>query len=116
VTGRINAVSDTLSMSKARLHESIASLEIEAGIGRDAAAMTDFDQYKDDMPVVGNTKTGQPVIDLMASASNTLTRSATARAGGSPRANTNANNGRAELSPSAKLFNSFFGCCATTRK
>ena len=37
VSGRIDAVSDTLLTSKERLHESIASLELEAGLtGADA--------------------------------------------------------------------------------
>lgn len=100
VTGRIDAVNDSLAMSKARLNESIASLEMEAGLGSER----DFEQYKDEVPIVGNTKTGQPVIDMVAAASNTLSASSSRVFTGQER--------EAELSPTVKMFNSVFGCCA----
>jgi hypothetical protein len=93
VNGRISAVSDSLNFSKQRLNESIAALEAEVG------ATNDFEQFKDDgMPVVGNTKTGQPVIDMFAS-ENAATRKKTVPA--------------AEYSPMMKSLTGFFGCCST---
>jgi len=100
VTGRIDAVNDSLAMSKARLNESIASLEMEAGLGSER----DFEQYKDEVPIVGNTKTGQPVVDLVAAASHTLSASSSRAFTGQEK--------EVELSPAVKMFNSVFGCCA----
>lgn len=112
VSGRINAVSDSLTTSKARLHESIASLDLEAGLTENGAEM-DFEQYKDDMPVVGNTKTGQVVIDLAARGVNSLSRSSSQFMG-------EGKGGRdgdgAELSPLVRMFNSVCGGCCALRK
>ena len=93
VNGRISAVSDSLNFSKQRLNESIAALDAEVG------TTNDFEKFKDDgMPVVGNTKTGQPVIDMFAS--------------------DNASNGKktvpaAEYNPVMKTLTDVFGCCST---
>ena len=112
VSGRINAVSDSLTTSKARLHESIASLELEAGLTENGVEM-DFEQYKDDMPVVGNTKTGQVVIDLAARGVNSLSRSSSQFMG-------DGKGGRGgdgdELSPLVRMFNSVCGGCCALRK
>ena len=106
VQGRISAVSDSLTTSKARLTASIASLEKEAGIA-DGEYDRDFEQYKDDMPVVGNTKTGQPVIDVVARGVNSLSRSnSTAFGKGKGKG--------ADREPQtgvANIFDNIFGCC-----
>jgi len=92
VNGRINAVNDSLQMSKQRLHESIAELEAEVG------EMNDFEKFKDDgMPVVGNRKTGQPVIDMFASQGKRTTAPP------------------AEYNPFMKSLSDVFGCCSTRR-
>jgi hypothetical protein len=112
VNGRINAVNDTLQTSKARLHDSIASLEVEAGLAENGAAM-DFEQYKDDMPVVGNTTTGQVVIDLAAKGVNSLSRSSSHFVGDDK-------GGRGgdsvELNPLVRMFNNVYGSCCAARK
>ena len=105
-------MSDSLTTSKARLHESIASLELEAGLTENGVEM-DFEQYKDDMPVVGNTKTGQVVIDLAARGVNSLSRSSSQFMG-------DGKGGRGgdgdELSPLVRMFNSVCGGCCALRK
>ncbi|CEG00169.1 unnamed product [Ostreococcus tauri] len=105
VTGRINAVNDSLASSKARLNASIASLEKEAGIAN-GAFDRDFEQYKDDMPIVGNTTTGQPVIDVVARGVNSLSRSNSQALNGR-----NGSNGGSSSGRSVSLFDSIFGCC-----
>jgi hypothetical protein len=104
VSGRIDAVSDSLMTSKERLHESIASLELEAGLTSGGATPSDFEQYRDDndMPVVGKSKTGNMVIDYTAQGVNALSRSS------SKIINTAE---KKEDDVLARIFNSLFGCC-----
>ena len=104
VSGRIDAVSDSLMTSKERLHESIASLELEAGLMSGGATPSDFEQYRDDndMPVVGKSKTGNMVIDYTAQGVNALSRSS------SKIINTAE---KKEDDVLARIFNGLFGCC-----
>lgn len=106
VHGRISAVSDSLTTSKARLTASITHFEKEAGIA-DGEFDRNFDQYKDDMPVVGNTKTGQPVIDVVARGVNSLSRSGSTAFGKGKDAQREPQTGL------TKVFGDLFGCCMT---
>ncbi len=107
VSGRIDAVSDTLLTSKERLHESIASLELEAGL-RGGGTPSDFEHYKDDndMPVVGKSKTGNMVIDYAVQGVNTLSRS---------NSQIKTSEKKEEDGAFARIFNGLFGCCVMRR-
>ena len=107
VSGRIDAVSDTLLTSKERLHESIASLELEAGL-TGGGTPSDFEHYKDDndMPVVGKSKTGNMVIDYAVQGVNTLSRS---------NSQIKTSEKKKEDGAFARIFNGLFGCCVMRR-